>query len=88
MQALRYIYSQLTYKVLSYRHLLFRIIPENRKNKPMINRHRIGAKVKITSEICTVYGTFLNVMELPPKEVEIRSKGYFANSKMEINRKR
>ncbi len=42
----------------------------------------------LTAEIKSGDGTLLNVMALPPKDFKTGSKGYYANSKMEIDGKR
>lgn len=42
----------------------------------------------IMAEIKSGDGTLLNVMALPPKEFKTGSKGFYANSKMEIDGKR
>jgi hypothetical protein len=42
----------------------------------------------ITAEIKSGDGTLLSVFALPPKEFKTGSKGYYANSKMEIDGKR
>lgn len=42
----------------------------------------------ITAEIKSGDGTLLSVLALPPKEFKTGSKGFYANSKMEIDGKR
>jgi hypothetical protein len=42
----------------------------------------------LVAEIKNGEGTVLNVMALPPKEFKTGSKGFYANSKMEIDGKR
>jgi hypothetical protein len=42
----------------------------------------------ITAEIKSGDGTLLSVLALPPKEFKTGSKGYYANSKMDIDGKR
>jgi hypothetical protein len=42
----------------------------------------------ITAEIKSGDGTLLSVLALPPKDFKTGSKGYYANSKMDIDGKR
>jgi hypothetical protein len=42
----------------------------------------------ITAEIKSGDGTLLSVLAIPPKEFKTGSKGYYANSKMDIDGKR